>query len=367
MAPQVLAYYLPQYHPTVENDEWWGKGFTEWTNVAKAQPLYKEHYQPKIPTDLGFYDLRLPQARLLQAEYAERAGISAFCYWHYWFGNGRRLLNYPLDEVIRLGEPQIPFCLAWANHSWHQKSWISHDGVFSKSESKLLIKQEYPGKEDIINHFNTMISCFKDKRYYQYDGKLVFVIFRPTEVPNLEEFIETFQLLAKKNNLPPFYFIGHSFEMFLLNDILKMPLDAINLSLHQSVFKSAFNSKNKLKKIIPIIKNKVSTKPEIEEYAKLISKLDTPLFDNERIIPTLIPNWDHTPRSGNFGRVMQNCTPDLFEKHVEIIFEHIKQKKNKLVFLKSWNEWGEGNYMEPDLKYGTGHIDALAKQLSLFK
>ncbi len=367
MRANVLAYYLPQFHPTPENDKWWGKGYTEWTSVAKAKPLFKGHQQPKIPADLGFYDLRLPESRAIQAEYAKRAGISAFCYWHYWFGHGKRLLNYPLDEVIRLGEPNFPFCLAWANHTWHQKAWIANDGSFSMSASKLLIEQTYPGKDDIIEHFNTMLPCFKDKRYYKYNDKLVFVIYRPTDIPNVNEFIETFQLLAKKNNLPEFYFIGHCFELENLNNLKKLPLDAINVSLHHEVFPSLHTSENVIDKIVNKIrlkiKSKISLKPQIIEYKDAINGLDSDIFNNENIIPTIIPNWDHTPRSGNFGRVLNNCTPELFAKHVEMILKRVDNKKNKLVFVKSWNEWGEGNFMEPDLKYGTGYIDKISALL----
>lgn len=365
---KVLAYYLPQFHPTPENDEWWGKGFTEWTSVAKAKPLYNGHYQPKIPADLGFYDLRLPQSRKLQAEYAQRAGISAFCYWHYWFGNGKRLLNYPLDEVIRLGEPDIPFCLAWANHTWHQKAWIANDGKFSLSASKLLIEQQYFGIEDYKNHFLTMLPCFKDRRYFKYEDKLVFVIYRPLDIPNLEEFTDVFQDLAKKNGLPAFYFIGHCFEIEHLKELQSLKeLDAINLSLHHKVFPSLAKADDKIGKIIQKVKSRVSLKPQVLQYADAIKGLDSDLFDSDDIIPTLIPNWDHTPRSGNFGRVLENCSPDLFSKHIRMIFERVSRKKNKLVFLKSWNEWGEGNYMEPDLKYGTGYIDALIKEINAYR
>ena len=367
MKPQILAYYLPQFHPTPENDEWWGKGYTEWTNVAKAKPLFKNHYQPKIPADLGFYDLRLPESRKLQAEYAKKAGISAFCYWHYWFGNGKQLLKYPLDEVIRLGEPDFPFCLAWANHTWYQKAWIASDGKFSLSTSKMLIAQTYPGQEDIIQHFYTMLPCFKDHRYYKYNDKLVFVIYRPLDIPSIEKFIKTFQSLAKANGLPQFYFIGHCFETEYLKDLKNLPLDAINVSLHHEVFPNLQNHDNLIEritaKIMSKVKSKVSLKPQVIEYKDAIKSLDSVIFENENIIPTIIPNWDHTPRSGNFGRVLNNCTPELFAEHVKMILNRVKKKQNKLIFLKSWNEWGEGNYMEPDLKYGTGYIDKLSDLL----
>ena len=118
---KVIAYYLPQYHPIPENNKWWGNGFTEWTNVGKAKPLFKGHYQPRVPADLGYYDLRLPDVRQAQADLAKKAGVTAFCYWHYWFGKDKELLEMPLNEVVRLGKPDFPFCIAWANHSWERK------------------------------------------------------------------------------------------------------------------------------------------------------------------------------------------------------------------------------------------------------
>ena len=151
---RVIALYLPQFHPIPENDAWWGKGFTEWTNVAKAKPLFKGHYQPHIPADLGFYDLRLPEVREAQAELAREAGIEGFCYWHYWFGNGRRLLERPFNEVLESGKPDFPFCLAWANHSWSSNSWKKG---FALQKNTLLLEQTYPGEQDYIDHFHAVL------------------------------------------------------------------------------------------------------------------------------------------------------------------------------------------------------------------
>ena len=146
---KIIAYYLPQYHPIPENNGWWGNGFTEWTTVAKAKPLFRHHLQPKIPKDLGFYDLRIPEVREAQAELAREAGVYGFCYWHYWFGNGKQLLEYPINEVVKTGKPDFPFCLGWANDSWLSKSGNTQH----KSQGKILIEQQYPGDDDIINHF----------------------------------------------------------------------------------------------------------------------------------------------------------------------------------------------------------------------
>lgn len=366
---KVLAYYLPQFHPTPENDEWWGKGFTEWVNVAKARPLFKGHKQPHIPADLGFYDLRLPESRTMQAEYAKKAGISAFCYWHYWFGNGKRLLNYPLDEVIRLGEPDFPFCLAWANHSWYKKSWVAGKGIFNLNKSQLLIEQKYLGKNDYKQHFETMLPAFKDRRYFRIDNRLVFVIYAPQDIPNIDNFMECWNELAQKHGLNGFYFIAHCYVAELLNKIRSMPFDAINFSMHHEAFPNAReNHSNFISTIQTGIRRRIQIKPITMDYSKLIQRMDTSLWDEENIYPTLIPNWDHTPRSGNFGRVFLNATPELFAKHIDMTFKRLvkKEEKNQVVFIKSWNEWGEGNYLEPDLEFGTRRIEELSKILNSY-
>lgn len=155
---RVIAFYLPQFHPTPENDLWWGKGFTEWTNVGKARPLFRGHYQPKVPADLGYYDLRVPETRKAQAEMAREYGIEGFCYWHYWFGNGRELLDFPFKEVLKSGEPDFPFCLGWANHSWEDKQFNK------EGNSKILMEQQYPGDTDYTEHFYSLLPAFKDPR-----------------------------------------------------------------------------------------------------------------------------------------------------------------------------------------------------------
>lgn len=366
---KVVAYYLPQFHPIPENDEWWGKGFTEWTNVAKAQPLYKSHYQPKIPADLGFYDLRLPQSRALQAEYAQKAGVTAFCYWHYWFGNGKKLLNLPFEEVVNSGKPDFPFCLAWANHSWYNKSWTSDKGNVSLTKSKLLVEQTYPGQQDIIDHFNYLLPAFKDKRYFKVHGKLLLVIYNPWSFNIFNQFKRIWNEMAKENNLPEFYFVAHAYEKY--SEAVKFVdkgYDAVNLSLHHAPFLNDLKSKriSGFKLLKSWIHNHLSIKPAIIDYKDAILKMDCDLYKKDKVYPTIIPNWDHTPRSKNFGRVFQNCEPSLFYDHVKMILQRLKNKEeeDQIIFLKSWNEWGEGNYMEPDLKYGTGYIDSLKQALS---
>jgi lipopolysaccharide biosynthesis protein len=209
-----IAIYLPQFHPTPENDEWWGQGFTEWTNVTKAKPLFKGHYQPHLPTDLGFYDLRLAEVREQQAQLAKEYGIYGFCYYHYWF-HGRRILNRPIDEVLDSKKPDFPFMLFWANESWTRR-WIG-------GEKDSLIKQTY-SKEDDQSHINWLLdNAFSDNRYIKIVDRPVFVIYRPHDLPNYKETLEIFKETAIKRGFVEPYIVAsnsHSQDLKGFDNIL---------------------------------------------------------------------------------------------------------------------------------------------------
>lgn len=349
----VLAFYLPQFHPIPENDQWWGRGFTEWTNVAKAKPLYSGHVQPKIPSDLGFYDLRLPEVREQQAELAKEAGVSAFCYWHYWFGNGKQLLERPLKEVVKLGKPDFPFCLAWANHSWKKKQWNSSVSRFCEDE---LIHQDYPGDKDIEEHFYTILPILKDNRYYKINNKLVFVIYDPIAYTEVDRFILKWNELALKNDLPAFYFIAHIQRKEDLGHKNLQYFDGINFHPLPDFLKTS-----KFRRLLSFL----IKKPILINYKKIIDNYDFETVRKENIFPTIYPNWDVTPRRGFIGTILKGATPELFYQHALQVFKSLskRENENQIVFLKSWNEWGEGNYMEPDLTFGKGYIEALKKAL----
>lgn len=357
MCPRIIALYLPQYHPFPENDAWWGKGFTEWTNVGKAKPLFKGHEQPKVPADLGYYDLRIPESRELQVEYAKRAGVEGFCYYHYWFG-GKELMERPFNEVVKLKSPDFPFCLCWANESWHNKFW-NIDGNGGK---KLLIEQTYIGEDDNKKHFYRLLNAFLDKRYLKQNNRLIFLIYSPLLFKNVSAFISQWNILAKENGLNGFYFVGHTTNKDNIQKILNLGFDAVNYNR----IDSCYPCKGSLDFWKAEFLRKVFNRPVVIPYNKCINKLDGIEDSYEYVCPSIIPNWDHTPRSGVNGFLFHKSTPSLFSEHVSRVLNRIKHKQNKLVFLKSWNEWGEGNYMEPDLKWGCQYIDVLKEEISKY-
>lgn len=360
---RVLALYLPQFHPIPENDLWWGKGFTEWTNVGKAKKYFRGHYQPRVPADLGYYDLRVPETRQAQADMAKEYGIEGFVYWHYWFGNGKRLLERPFNEVLSSGKPDFPFALAWANETW---KGFAH-GLKNRN---ILIEQKYSGDEDYIAHFDTVLPAFKDKRYITVNGKPLFMIYKPHQLPDSHNFIDLWQSLAKENGLKGLYIVAHiqslkehkASEQKILDKMLNNGYDAVNFSrinkfLEQRTLVSKLIGRlNKISKGIPLVYS----------YKKAYPFFSNSIDSNPQVIPTIIPGWDHTPRSGKEGLVYTHSTPVLFEQHVKDVIKRIndKPREEQLIMIKSWNEWAEGNYMEPDLRWGCSYLEVLKNRLS---
>lgn len=373
-----IAFYLPQYHPTPQNDAWWGKGFTEWTNVAKAKPLFKGHYQPHIPADLGFYDLRMPLIREQQVELAREAGIEGFCYWHYWFGKNKQILERPFNEVLISGQPDFPFCLGWANESWSSKSWTNQK---SFSKDCLLLEQTYD-VDDYIKHFYYLLPAFKDKRYITVDGKPLFYVYRPLNIPNIREFIDLWNCLALKNGLCGIHFVAMTANVSY-RDIGKVGIGKVRFpntnksnQYYNYLLQNGFDAVNsrgnaraeillsgKLRSFIRMGLNSVLHINVLKRYNQ--KEINKKLFVEEdkweNVYPTIMPCWDRSPRSGREATIYTNSTPKVFEDCVKDVINIVKDKEveHQIVFIQSWNEWGEGNYMEPDLKYGKGYIYAL--------
>lgn len=360
---KVVAFYLPQYHPFPENDEWWGKGFTEWTNVGKAKKLFPRHYQPHVPADLGYYDLRLPEVREQQAEMAMAYGLSAFCIYHYWFGDGKVLMERPLNDMLKLKSPDFPFLLCWANHSWENKNWNS---AAQRMDRKMLIEQKYLGLDDAEKQFYYLLDAFKDDRYFKIKGRLAYVFYRADMIPYYKEMCDLWNKLAEENGLPGFYFISNVSDMSLLNHPANLYMESNCLCLMSEVwggYTSLMNRvREKLSKIIGVPTRVVS-------YKKAIEKMVSKRFSENRIMPVVVPNWDHSPRLGANGTIFHNSTPNLFEKLFSQTIDLVKEKSDeeRIVFVKSWNEWAEGNHLEPDLRYGTGYLEAIKRGLLNFE
>ena len=379
MKARVIALYLPQFHPTPENDRWWGPGFTEWTNVAKAKPLFRGHQQPRIPADLGFYDLRLPETREQQAQLAREADVEGFCYYHYWFGNGRQLLERPLQEVVASGKPDFPFCICWANHTWSNKTWERKSAV---QKNSVLMEQTYPGTEDDIAHFNTLLPMFKDRRYMTVDGKLIFAIYDPFGFKNVQQFIATWRRLAEENGLPGFHFIGMTPSTLTIRTAPDgtrqrvMPNLESSAEIYRRVLDLGFDAVNSLgkrrgemlyegkwKNIAKTVLRHIGfpTGSMRYDYERTVRNYFAPEDTWENVYPSILPQWDRTPRVASMDGVYVNATPEKFENHIRQALSLIKDKQpeHRILFLKSWNEWGEGNYVEPDMEWGHGFIDAI--------
>ena len=356
--PKIIAYYLPQYHPIPENDKWHSKGFTEWTNVAMAKPQFRGHDQPRVPADLGFYDLRVPETRKAQAAMAKQAVISAFCCYHYWFGEGKKLLERPLAEVVKSGEPDFPFCICWANHSWYKKNWNPRT---QRKDNTLLIEQKYPEGDD-VEHFNYLLPMFKDKRYFKVEGKLLFAIYLIEDIPDFDKMKELWNNLAKQNGLPEFYFVSITKKPESVDDGIYTKTDAVILELNSRIV----NTKSQFQHNYRALLSKLFNKPRYVHTSKeaIPFFLDSKCFE-DRVIPLMVPNWDYTPRLGGGGLILKDATPELFKLHAKQTLDTIASKpvERQIVFLKSWNEWGEGNYMEPDITYGKGYIKALREAI----
>lgn len=359
MSIKSIAFYLPQFHPIPENNKWWGTGFTEWTNVAKAKPYFIGHEQPKLPADLGFYDLRVPEVREEQARLAKEAGIAGFCYWHYWFGNGRRILERPFNEVIEFKKPDFPFCLAWANETW--------SGVWHGASDRVLLEQNYPGKQDYIDHFYEILPALMDSRYIRVNEKPLFLVYKPLDIPDIIEFSETFKKEAKKNGLDGIYLVAtnvpdewnpgeNGFDAVVQNNVKNiLKENNIFIKIKLAIAKNIF-----FKKIYHKLFNRPILVFSFSNAMKFfVKKTNSDFVSYEQIVT----GWDNTPRSGLDGVVYTKYTPELFKKHVTEVLQKTKRNKQDIVFIKSWNEWAEGNYLEPDNRYGGKFLKVLKEAL----
>ncbi|WP_374951929.1 glycoside hydrolase family 99-like domain-containing protein [Mucilaginibacter sp.] len=350
-----IAIHLPQFHPFPENDEWWGKGFTEWTNVAKARPLFKGHYQPHLPADLGFYDLRLAEARLAQAELAKQYGIHGFCYYHYWF-NGKRLLNQPVDAILQSGEPDFPFMLCWANENWTRR-WDGED-------QEILMQQNYSEADDVAHIQFLLNSFFTDPRYIRVNNKPFFVVYKPLLFPDIQRTLSTWRAEAAKVGVELYlgYMKASSNDK---NTALLSGFDcSIDFQPHQwdipvdRVFPLSSRIKSKLgMQQQPHLINRVYSYPQyVNEMVKL--KADT----GQNAYPGITPGWDNSARRKKDAVIFDGSTPQEYGRWLDHLATEYKGRDTYL-FINAWNEWAEGNHLEPDARWGRQYLEQTAKSL----
>lgn len=348
---RAVAFYLPQYFPIPENDEWWGPGFTEWTNTARAKPLFPGHQQPNLPGELGFYDLRVPETRQAQSDLAREHGVEAFVYWHYWFGEGDRILERPFTEVLHSGEPEISFCLAWANQTW--------TGIWHGAKDRVLKQQSYPGPEDDARHFETVLPAFRDPRYFRVDDRPVFYVFRPEELPNAAEFVDRWQAMARGAGLPGLYLVAE------VSDLLgagprygRGAEDGFDASVYMRLPAKVTRATHLRMRLM----RKALGGPEVYPYSDTAMSL---FPTGSQLQPCVYPNWDNTPRSGRGGLALTGASPEKFGRNVRDAVATLadRPEQERILWVKSWNEWAEGNHLEPDLVHGRRWLEALREGL----
>lgn len=357
---KAIAFYLPQYHPIPENDEWWGKGFTEWTNVSKAEPLFPNHYQPHRPADLGFYDLRLPEVRQAQADLAKAYGIHGFCYYHYWF-TGKRLLERPFNEVLASGEPDFPFCLCWANENWTRR-W---DGL----DKEILAEQIYSQDDDLL-HMQYLAQAFQDPRYIRIDGKPLFLVYKASQIPNPLATATTWRDEAHRLGVGDIFLVkvesGGESER---NDPVEIGFDAAvefqpdwqQLGLPLQSGRRLWSIARKLKLAESAYGNNY-----IYDYATIVDRmLAKPSVEYTRF-PCVTPSWDNSARRRDGGAtIFRDSTPKLYESWLNTVVQRevSDPNSNGVIFINAWNEWAEGNHLEPCQKLGRAYLEATQKVL----
>ncbi|MEJ0081045.1 MAG: glycoside hydrolase family 99-like domain-containing protein [Puia sp.] len=353
---KAIAIHLPQFHPIPENDEWWGKGFTEWTNVVKARSFFKTHYQPHLPSDLGFYDLRLREVHEAQASLAKEYGIDGFAYYHYWF-HGKKLLEKPVEAMIESKKPDFPFCLIWANETWSRR-WLGE-------EKEILIKQEY-SYEDDVNHALYLANIFKDSRYIKVDGRPLFIIYRPDHLPDISQTLKTFKKTVFDSIGVEPYILANNANYLRNEKILtNQGFDGFfSFRPQLGVFPWAFNDSFIFKRLYKNLrKYKVNSGRfkifDYQEALLLMEKLEPESFENT--IPSVFVGFDNTARRGKKGIIIKENSAKLFREELERVSDKLNKSENNLgfVFINAWNEWAEANYLEPSVKFGRSFLEAV--------
>ncbi len=374
---KIIAFYLPQFHDIPENDEWWGKGFTEWTNVKKAKPWFEGHAQPRIPLNENYYNLLDDDVKVWQAELAKKYGIYGFCYYHYWF-NGKLLLEKPMEQMLKNKDIDLPFCISWANEPW-TRAWVGGKEV--------IMPQYYGDITEWKAHFDYLLPFFKDDRYIKIDGKPFFVIYRAEAVTNLNDMLDTWDQMAKENGFPgmSFAYQDVTFDLIEGRDDSRFDYDIEFQPTYYRTDKSIGTGikTTRLWKTLRTIKRKINVlkeqrtgvdavranekeKTEVgrEDFAEAWSYILNRKPASEKNIPGAFVGWDNTPRKGVNGSASIGDTPEAIKECFKKQIINARDNYHKdMIFVHAWNEWAEGGYLEPDTRFGYGKLEAIRDAL----
>ncbi|MCF7981144.1 MAG: glycoside hydrolase family 99-like domain-containing protein [Pseudomonadales bacterium] len=338
---KLIAFYLTQYHPIPENDKWWGKGFTEWTNSTRAQALFDGHYQPHLPADMGFYDLRVRETRHEQIALAKQYGIEGFCYHYYWF-SGQRVLNKPLDDMLSDSSSEMPFCLCWANENWTRR-WDAAD-------HEILLEQKYLSS-DAIKFVEDIIPYLKDPRYLKIQGKPFLIVYAPQHIPNVLKTLDIWRNHCREQGIGEVHLcaaLTHGNSNYI-----RYGFDsAVEFPPHN--LQSCKNISSYLRFYQPFYGNVFSFKDVARNY------LDKQ-YEDKNVFRSVFPSWDNTARTGSRAIVVLESSPENYEYWLNRAIEATQKafpNEERFVFINAWNEWAEGCHLEPDQKYLRGYLEA---------
>jgi lipopolysaccharide biosynthesis protein len=353
-----IAFFLPQFHPIPENDLWWGAGFTEWRNVVKARPLFHGHDQPHLPADLGFYDLRLAETREAQADLAQEHGIHGFCYYHYWF-NGRRVLGRPIDDVLASKRPALPFCLCWANEDW-TRAWDGRTG-------DILIAHEYAEQDD-RRHIRWLAEAFADDRYIRVDGRPLFLVYRASRLPDPIRTTMVWREEADRLGIGELFLCRVESFSQERGDPAALGFDAaVEFQPDWAALGPARRRSApwRLSRAVGLSSPAYGTH-RIYDYGAVAERMVAKRRPPYPWFPCVTPSWDNTPRRRDGGVILHGSTPDLYRRWLTTVIARQASEPpgERLVFLNAWNEWGEGNHLEPSERWGRAYLRATREALA---
>lgn len=369
MKTKVLAIYLPQFHTIPENDDWWGKGFTEWTNVKRGKPFYWGHYQPREPLNDAYYDLSDISILEKHAKLARMAGISGFCFYHYYF-KGKKLLEKPIENYRDNSNQKFPYCLIWANQSW-VRTWYR-----ANLENKMLLKQEYGTEKDWEVHFNYLLTFFKDDRYIKIGNKPLYIVYIPQDINCRYKMFAKWNNLAKENGFDGIYLVAMKtwYGEDSKNKLYEayMDFEPLNYFVTDTSFRKAL-SLYKEKRIRYMDKERKSIanwlfSRNAYSYGYLCRAIEKRnKLQKKKTFVCTFPDWDNTSRKDESGIIVRGSRPKKFGKHMENLLRQSDKLGNEFVFINAWNEWSEGAYLEPDKKYGYAYLAALKNAIRKYE